>query len=376
MSRREHAGLLDHQIVLDDYNPPMRRALIMVHCLLITLLGSCTSKTPIPSPQTSLVIYRFDPPAFIEYSTDYKPIKEIPFSIPPNCGLDNTFLAPMGSTLLIELNCPNGQTVLFLDVESGVATQPVTDTDAHFLAWMSDGKAVYLKTDAMGNPRLIRKFIDGASNPLPIDEYTYDLAAKPDSFDFTFTLSRGLGYGSEIYLAQHDGRITTLLYTDPYNYISFARFSPNGKQIAFIKIPDTSTPFTIGELWIMNSDGSNPRKLADVDAGHGYAANWSPDGEQIAFVVRANPEDENANQSSDALLGNINTVNVESGEIKQITNFDHGRVETPYWSPGGNTLAFNAVVDGRMTVSIADALSGVIKPLETESACCPAWMRK
>jgi Tol biopolymer transport system component len=181
-----------------------------------------------------------------------------------------------------------------------------------------------------------------------------------------------------------------LLYADPYNYISFARWSPDGKQIAFIKTPDTQTPFTVGELWVMDADGANPRKLADADSGHGYAANWSPDGKQIAFVVRENPHDENADQMSAALIGNIYIVDVGTGALNQITNFDNGHVETPLWSPDGNTLAFSVVLNGRMNVSIVDVGGrvgssesrdpyrdlGEIKFLETGSTCCPAWMRK
>lgn len=346
------------------------------------ILNSCTPPTTQTTLQTSLLIYRFDPPAFIEYSADFQPIKEIPFAIPPSCGLYNTFPAPIGQFLLIELSCPNGQTVLFLDVESGAATQPVTASDAHFLAWTSDGKSAYLKVDSLGNPRIIRADVDGDHDEISIPEYTYDLAVNPINDDFTFTLSQGLGYGSEIHTTQYEARNTQLLYADQFNYISFARFSPDGNRIAFIKIPDTRTPFTVGELWIMDSDGANARKLADADAGHGYAANWSPDGKRIAFVARENPDDENANQSSDALIGNIYIVDVETGELTQITQFSEGHTETPFWSTDGNTLAFNVVVNGRMTVSIVE-LAGVGFPdpalinfLETESTCCPAWMRR
>jgi len=355
----------------------MRIKLLTIHSLLISFIFSLScSPTPTPPPQTFLLIYRFDHSAFTEYSADLQPVKEIPFSIPPNCGLNNTFSAPIGKYLLIELNCPNGQTVLFLDTESGSTTQPVTDSDAHFLAWTSDGKAAYLKIDSLGNPQVIRAYTDGAKDILAIPEFTYDLSAKPDSYDFTFTLSRGLGYGSELYLAQHDGRDTAFLYADQYNYISFACWSPDGKQIAFIKIPDTQTPFTVGELWVMKADGSNPRKLADVDTGHGYSASWSLDGKRIAFVVRENPQDENANQSSEALISNIYSVDIESGKLNQVTSFTEGRVETPFWSSGGNTLAFNVVINGRMNVSIVDVATGEIKPFETGPTCCPAWMRK
>lgn len=357
----------------------MRRSLITAHCLLLTsflfLLSSCIP-TPLPSIETSLIIYRFNPPAFIEYSEDFQPINEIPFAIPPNCGLYNTVSAPIGQFIAIELSCPNGQTVLYLDTESGSVIQPVTDSDAHFLAWTFDGKSMYLKVDSLGSPRIIRVDVGGTQDEVPITEYTYDLSANPTNDDFTFTFSRGLGDGSELWLAENNGRTTKLLYADQFNYISFARFSPDGSQIAFIKIPDTQTPFTVGELWVMDADGSNARKLADADAGHGYASNWSPDGAWIAFVVRENPEDENANQSSDALISNIYIVDVESGELNQLTYFTEARAETPFWSPGGNTLSFNVVVDDRMSVFTVDIVTGERMHVETDSTCCPAWMRK
>jgi Tol biopolymer transport system component len=261
-------------------------------------------------------------------------------------------------------------------METGSTTQPITNSDAHFLAWTPDGNTAYLKVDSLGSPRVIRAQVNGGQAEISIPEYTYDLAVNPVNGGFTFTISRGLGYGSELHITQYGIRNTRKLYADQYNYISFARFSPDGKQITFIKIPDTQTPFTEGELWIMNSDGSNPRKLANADAGHGYAANWSPDGTKIAFVMRENPGDENANQSSDALISNIYIVDIAGGRLTQITNFENAHAETPHWSPDGNMLAFSGVVDGRMSVFIADITSGEIKPLETEPACCPAWMRK
>ena len=370
----------------------MRSVLIFSLCFA-QIFSSCTPAAESPL-QSALVIYRFAPPAFLEYSEDFQLTKEIPFTLPPNCGLFNTFPAPIGQFLLIELSCPSGQTILFLDLETGSTTQPVTVSDSHFLAWTSDGEAAYLKVDSLGSPQIIRAYTEGAHDVLAIPEFTYDLSARPDSRDFIFTLSRGLGYGSELYLSDADGENTQLLYADQFNYISFARFSPDGKQIAYIKIPDTQIPFTVGELWVIPSTGSGQspsttdfandapssaqggRFLANADAGHGYAANWSPDGKKIAFVKRENPEDENANQTSEALLSNIYVIDVESSVLTQVTNFTEGHAETPYWSPDGNTLTFNVVINGRMTVSIADVESGEIRSLVTESACCPAWMRK
>ena len=94
----------------------LNRLPIAFHFLLsFFCLLSCTPapQTPQPPLQTSFYVYRFDPPAFIEFSKEFEPVGEIPFSIPPNCGLFNTFPAPVGSFIAIELNCPNGQTVLY-----------------------------------------------------------------------------------------------------------------------------------------------------------------------------------------------------------------------------------------------------------------------
>ena len=340
------------------------------------LLTSCTSQTPQVSLQTSFYLYRFNPPALIEFSSDFQRTREIPFSIPPHCGLLNTFSAPIGKDIAIELNCPNGPTVLFLDTETVATIQPISASDSHFLAWTPDGKAAYLKVDSLGNAHTARVHTSGGNDFIPLTEFTYDLAVHPENGDFTFTFSRGLGQGSELWLATKDGNVVEQLYADPFNYISFARYSPDGQQIAFIKIPDTQTPFQVGELWIMNSGSSNAHKVADADAGHGYAANWSPDGKRIAFVVRENPEDKRADQSGEALISNIYVLEVQSRALQQVTHLENGRAETPIWSPDGNTLAFNIVMNDRMEVQIADLATGEIRSLITEFACCPAWIRK
>ncbi len=357
----------------------MHRKLLTFYFLLLTsfFFFSCTSTSLPQTPtQTSLYIYRFNPPAFVQFSNDFQARHEIPFSVPRDCSLLDVYPAPVGKYLLIELNCPNGQTVLFLDTDSGSVTQPITDTDSHFLAWTNDGKAAYLKIDSLGNTHIARVDANGKIDFIPVTAFTYDLSVNPSNSDFTFSFSRGMGQGSELWLAKRDGKIVQQLYADKFNYISFARYSPDGKQIAFLKIPDSQTPFTVGELWLMDADGSNPRKLADADAGHGYAANWSLDGTQIAFVKRENPNDASADQSQEALISNIYLVNLQSEKITPITKLTNGYVETPHWSPDGNMLAFNTVINGRMEVQTADIATGQIRSLMTESTCCAVWMRK
>jgi Tol biopolymer transport system component len=312
----------------------------------------------------------------VEYSKDFQAAAEIPFSVPPNCGLSSIFAPRVGGILALELNCPTGQTVLYLDTNSGAASQPVTDSDSHFLAWTPDGKSAYLKVDSLGNTHIVRASTDGAQEYIPVTNFTYDLEPSLTRGEFTFAFSRGLGQGSELWLAKNDGKTVQQLVADRLNYVSFARYSPDGRQIAFIKIPDTQIPFTVGELWAMDSNGAHARKLAEADAGHGYAASWSPDGKRIALVVRENPEDEQADQTIQALISNIYVVEVASAALAQVTHLKNGRAETPSWSPDGNTLAFNVVINDRMEVRIADVKTGEMRSLAAQSTCCPAWLRK
>ena len=371
--------MIDDFRLLDDYNSPTCIIACIIHKLLCAALClallSCTPQSSTPT-QTSLTIYGLNPPAFVEFSADFQPSKEIPFSIPPDCSLLDVFPAPIGSFLLVELGCPNGQTVLLLDTDSGSVTQPVTETDSHFLAWTADGKEAYLKLDSLGNTRIVRSDVKGRLRNVDITGLTYDLATMPGSSDFVFTFSRGLGSGSEMTLTQRNGRDLQQLLVDRLNYLSFARYSPDGKQIAFLKIPNSQTPFTIGELWIMNADGSQARKLADADAGHGYAANWSPDGKWIAFVKRENAGDQSANQSTESLISNIYLVNVQNGDLKQITSLrtDARELRTGHLTGTRWPSTQSWMVEWKCR--IADIASGEIQSLTTKPACCPAWMRK
>jgi len=342
---------------------------------LAVLLAACTAPSP-PPAASAFYIFRLVPPALIQLSQYNQILAELPVSFPPDCRLFDIFPPPRGGFLAVELSCSFGQTVLFLDSASGSVTKAFDQSDSHFLAWSHDGRAAYLKVDSIGNPQIDRAGVDGGHHFIPISELTYDLAPRPGSNDFTFTLSEGLGFGSALFLASGDARLVRQLYADPSHYLSYARWAPDGSRIAFIKIPDSQTPFTIGELWLMNADGSHPHRLATVDTGHGYAANWSPDGTRLAFVMRENADDPRADQSAKALISNIYTVTIETNQINQWTHFAEGRAETPRWSPDGNSLVFQNVLNGRMDLQAVDLTTGVVRPIWAEPACCPSWIRK
>ena len=57
------------------------------------------------------------------------------------------------------------------------------------------------------------------------------------------------------------------------------QLSPDGRQIAFMSARDGNP-----EIYVMNADGSNLRRLTNHPAGES-SPTWSPSGSQIAFIV-------------------------------------------------------------------------------------------
>ena len=353
----------------------MHRILVAVHGLLLASLFACSPPLQAPS-QAAFYVYRLDPPALVQLSADDITLREIPIADPPGCNLEDLFPPPQGSSLAMEWNCSFGQTVVVLDTDTGKFKQAVTDSDSHFLAWAPDGQSLYLKVNTIAHPQVLRLHLNGNRGPLPITELTYDLAPDWNGTGFIYSFSRGMGFGSEMDMAGSDGSNSKQIKNDPQFYLSFARWSPDGKQIAYIKTPDSQTPFTVGELWVMSTDGSNARKLADADSGHSFAPAWSPNGAQLAFVVRDNPQDAAADQSSSALVSNIHLVNMQSGTETPLTKFKLTNVGMPAWSPDGNQLAITLVMNDKMKVVLVDAASGAARQVLAESTCCAAWIRK
>ena len=344
--------------------------------LLSSFIFSCSTPTPIPlSAESSLYIFRFTPPALLEFDSNFNIAREIPLNLP--CQLTSTHPAPSGRYLALELACANGPLVQIVDPLTGETTIPFTDVDSHFLAWDLDN-GLYLRVDALGNARLMRVVTNGPAGQFPLSAPTYDMDFAPDDRSLIYSFTRGLGLGSELWAATNTGSRTWQLHADRDSIITFARWSPDGKSIAFIIMPDSAIPFPLGELWIMDADGKDPRPLAPADAGHGYASAWSPDSTRIAFVGRENPDDPRADQVAGALVSNIYIVDVTTGQITQVTHFEEILVESPVWSADGHFLAFSVVsINDTINIWIADLASGAVMPLESRGpACCPSWIRK
>jgi len=88
--------------------------------------------------------------------------------------------------------------------------------------------------------------------------------------------------GPDVYTMNPDGtNVKQLTDLGPNNGAYFESWSPDGKQIAFAEYP---APDFIGQLWIMNADGSNQRQILAESDFFQDRPSFTPDGGALLFT--------------------------------------------------------------------------------------------
>lgn len=160
--------------------------------------------------------------------------------------------------------------------------------------------------------------------------YHLDPTWSPDGQQIAFVSNRS--GTDEIWKTSIDGSQLTPLTDES---ISGQKLSPTwgAKQLAFISYDEQQNE---SDLWIMNSDGSNPINLTtDISGKVGYPA-WSPDGQMVAFSVQQTT-------SKEGLLpftSSIWTANIQTQIKINITPDCDCIASNPRWSPDGNIISF------------------------------------
>ena len=116
-------------------------------------------------------------------------------------------------------------------------------------------------------------------------------------------------------------------------------WSPDGSVIAY----DSD-----GTMWLMDTDGRNPRRIPVANARRGYS--WSPDGTAIAYVSREwlnDPDVEDGvviqNGITIISLDGQSTAHAVTYTTPPVTDTSMGTftiVRTPQWAPDGRSILF------------------------------------
>lgn len=358
----------------------MRPSFIRLLALLLLTACASTPSTPAstPSAENIALLYAAETASGLRLlREDASGTTTLPYEPPTGCLLWSLKGAPDGRRVALEWLCGGTSLVQVVDGETGALLWPgLPETDTRLLAWNADGSGLYLRADSLGDARILLIRLDGGDpQRLPLPATVYDLAVAPDG-GLLYSLTRGLGFGSQTFRAAADGRRQRAWDSDPLAVRTFLAWSPDGTQVAYIRMPDTQLPFPEGELWVADADGTNARRLAAADAGHGFAPVWSPDGNFLAYVERLNADDPRVGYEAGALRSAVRVLELATGATFRVTPWEEAQAMTPAWSPDGSRLACPVMRDGKMSVWVYDLHSGELRPAGEAPACCPVWMWK
>lgn len=158
-------------------------------------------------------------------------------------------------------------------------------------------------------------------------------ALSPDGSKIAFYAYDDLSIWS-IYVMDIDGTNRQRLTNRPGRLDAAPTWSPDGTQILF-----GSTFNEESDIWVMNADGSNLKKIEGVS---GESPSWSPDGSQIVYVSTGEGD------------GEIYIMDVDGSNQRQVT--DNGVEDWwPAWSPDGTQITFMSGNSGHFEIYVMNA---------------------
>jgi TolB protein len=211
----------------------------------------------------------------------------------------------------------------------GTGYVQLTNTEAHnyYPVYSPLGGSIVYASNQNGGVFDLFLFIFDGARLIRLTENIGNVVSpsfSPDGRRILFANRAGEGPTS-LWVVDNTGENPLLLFAGP-NTIVAADWSPNGETIAFAMQVDVPGEY---EVFLMDADGTDARRLTYGLAGIGGSLDWSPDGRHL-LVYAGPPGDKN-----------IFLIDVEARTAAQLTN--GGNNASASFSPDGRWIAFNSL---------------------------------
>lgn len=241
--------------------------------------------------------------------------------------------SPDGKMLAFRRALNRGHSEIFLANPDGSQVRQLTKLNApiHGFTWTADGREIVLAMYREGSNGLWRVPID-TGVAVPIE------AAGRSATHPALSANGMLAYVESLVDANIWRIDLTARRSAPQKFIASRQsdhspeYSPDGRRIAF-----SSGRSGHDEIWICQSDGSNPMQLTHFNGLATGSPHWSPDGKQLAFDAR--PENH----------GDLFIINVDGGSPQRLTT-EASHDVIPSWSHDGKWLYFCSNRSGKLQI--------------------------
>ena len=165
-------------------------------------------------------------------------------------------------------------------------TLPVANSSDMGPRWSPDGKQIVFGAMRHGNFEIYTVSPNGAALTRVTDHPKADETPSwsPDSKRILFASYRGTSGNEDIYIMNADGTSVVKLTAGRTNK-RYPMMSPDGTKIVYQSESYTQAGGQMGEIRMMNADGTNDVLLVPDVAGADYVGQptWSRDGKKIAY---------------------------------------------------------------------------------------------
>ena len=206
-------------------------------------------------------------------------------------------------------------------------------------SFSSAGTAMFYHTQEEGSASLVRADTDGHGSVLRITRIVDDSAnnfhvrPSPDGSRIAFDSDRDGIRG--VYLADADGK--NVRRVSPEGFAAVPSWSPDGSTLAFVRA-EAATP-DVWNLWTLELATGELRQLTRYRYGQPWGGSWFPDGKRLAY----------SHENRLVLL------DLETGSERVFSTPRRGHlVRTPAVSPDGQRIMFQVHRDGAWMLELRD----------------------